>query len=93
MGGRGPGQCWSREPVLDGLAGASINGDVVEVTPDSSWPRVKVDPTHEYALSLTIYNSAAPDRFVLSVCNPANASTLPATTTRVGFAYVVYDVP
>ena len=87
------GQCWSREPVLDGLAGANINGDVVKVTPDSTWPRVKADPTHEYALSLTVYNSAAPDRFVLSVCNPGNAMTLPAITTRIGFAYIVLDVP
>jgi hypothetical protein len=88
-----PGQCWSREPVLDGLAGANINGDVVKVTPDSAWPRVKSDAAHEYALALTVYNSAAPDRFVLSVCNPGNAIPLPATTTRIGFAYVVLDVP
>lgn len=87
-----PGQCWSREPVLDALAGSNINGDVVKVTPDSTWPRTKVDATHEYALSLTVYNSAAPDRFVLSVCNPSNGPTLPAATTRVGFAYLIVDV-
>jgi hypothetical protein len=87
------GQCWSREPVLDELAGTNINGDVVKVTPDATWPRVKTDPTHEYALSLTVYNSSAPDRFVLSVCNPGNAITLPAATTRIGFAYVVLDLP
>jgi hypothetical protein len=87
------GQCWSREPVLDALAGANINGDIVEVTPDSAWPRLKVDATHEYALSLTVYNSAAPDRFVLSACNPSNTVTLPAAATRVAFAYAVIDVP
>jgi hypothetical protein len=87
------GQCWSREPVLDGLSGANISGDVVKVTPDATWPRVKVG-SQEYALSLTVYNSALPDRFVLSACNPSNAATpLPAATTRVAFSYVVFDVP
>jgi hypothetical protein len=86
------GQCWSREPVLDNLAGTNINGDVVEVTPDGSWPRVKQDADHEYALSLTVYNSAAPDRFVLSVCNPSDTKTMPTAPTRVSFSYVVLDV-
>lgn len=87
------GQCWSREPVLDVLKGANINGDTIDVTPESSWPRIKVDPTDEYALSLTVYNSAAPDRFVLSVCNPSNTMTMPAATTRVSFSYAVIGIP
>jgi hypothetical protein len=87
------GQCWSREPVLAALdsAGADIRGDVVEVTPDGSWPREKT-ATREVALSLTVYNSATPSRFVISVCNPSS-TTLPAAPTRVAFTYAVIDVP
>jgi hypothetical protein len=86
-------QCWSREPVLQALdaAGADIRGDVVQVTPDGSWPRAKT-ATREVALSLTVYNSATPSRFVISVCNPTS-TPLPATSTRVGFAYAITDVP
>jgi hypothetical protein len=92
------GQCWTREPVLAALdaARANIQGDVVEVTPDARWPRVK-DAGRDYALSLTVYTSSAPSRFVLSVCNPGNrtgvAGNLPAATTRVGFSYAVLNVP
>jgi hypothetical protein len=88
-----PGQCWSREPVLQALdaAGADIRGDVVDVTPDASWPRMTVGG-REVALSLTVYNSATPSRFVISACNPT-ATALPAAPARIGFAYVVIDVP
>ena len=88
------GQCWSREPVLADLDSrhADIRGDVVVVTPDARWPRVK-DGTGDHALSLTVYTSATPSRFVLSACNPANAGSLPAVTTRVAFTYVVFNVP
>lgn len=95
------GQCWSREPVIAALDSghADIRGDVVEVTPDASWPRVR-SGSSEYALSLTVYTSAAPSRFVISICNPANGGnlppnggSLPAVTTRVGFSYAVFNVP
>jgi len=88
-----PGECWSREPILQPLdaAGADIRGDVVVVTPDGTWPRIAMSG-YDVALSLTVYNSATPSRFVLSVCNPT-ATALPATPTRVGFAYLVIDVP
>jgi hypothetical protein len=88
-----PRQCWSREPVLQALdaAGADIRGDVVHVTPDGSWPRMTVNGT-EVALSLTVYNSTLPSRFVISVCNPT-ATPLPAVPDRIGFSYAVIDVP
>jgi hypothetical protein len=88
-----PSQCWSREPVLAALdaTGADIRGDVVQVTPDGSWPRSTVNG-REIALSLTVYKSATPSRFVISVCNPT-ATPLPAAPARVGFAYVVIAVP
>jgi hypothetical protein len=88
------GQCWSREPVLAALDGAraNIQGDVVEVTPDARWPRIK-DSAGDHALSLTVYTSSTPSRFVLSVCNPGNAGSFPAAITRVGFSYAVLNVP
>jgi hypothetical protein len=87
------GECWSREPVLQTLdaAGADIRGDVVEVTPDGSWPRART-AGREIALTLTTYTSATPSRFVISVCNPTT-TPLPAAPTRVAFAYAVIDVP
>jgi hypothetical protein len=86
-------QCWSREPVLQTLdaAGADIRGDVVHVTPDASWPRRRTGGT-EAALTLSVYTSATPSRFVISVCNPT-ATPLPAAPARVAFAYAVIDVP
>jgi hypothetical protein len=88
-----PGQCWSREPVLGALddAGADIRGDVVQVTPDGSWPRMKT-AGKEVALSLTVYSSATPSRFVISACNPTG-TPLPAAPERIGFAYAVIDLP
>jgi hypothetical protein len=88
-----PDECWSREPVIAALdaAGADIGGDVVHVTPDANWPRMKTGGG-EVALSLTVYNSATPSRFVISICNPT-AALLPEEPDRIGFSYVVIDVP
>ena len=79
-----PRECWSGEPV--GLApeasGADISGDLVLVTPDSSWP--------ERALAFTVRGSANRSRFVLAGCNVTTAAT---TEVEVGFRYVVIDLP
>jgi hypothetical protein len=76
--------CWSGEPV--GLApeqaGADISGDLVLVTPDSSWP--------ERSLAFTVRGSANRSRFVLAGCNATEAAT---TEVEVGFRYVVIDLP
>jgi hypothetical protein len=76
--------CWSGEPV--GLAaeqaGADISGDLVLVTPDSSWP--------ERQLAFTVRGSANRSRFVLAGCNVTRTAT---TETEVGFRYVVIDLP
>ena len=77
-------ECWSGEPV--GLApeqaGADIAGDLVLVTPDSSWP--------ERALAFTVRGSASRSRFVLAGCNVTGADT---EAVEVGFRYVVIDLP
>jgi len=76
--------CWSGEPV--GLApeqaGADISGDLVLVTPDSSWP--------ERSLAFTVRGSANRSRFVLAGCNAKETAT---TEVEVGFRYVVIDLP
>ena len=76
--------CWSGEPV--GLApeqaGADISGDLVLVTPDSSWP--------ERALAFTVRSSANRSRFVLAGCN---ATAAPTAEIDVGFRYAVIDLP
>lgn len=75
--------CWSGEPV--GLApeqaGSDISGDLVLVTPDSSWP--------ERSLAFTVRGSANRSRFVLAGCNATEAAT---TEIEVGFRYVVIDL-
>ena len=76
--------CWSGEPV--GLApeqaGADISGDLVLVTPDTSWP--------ERQLAFTVRGSATRSRFVLAGCNVTDADT---TEVEVGFRYAVIDLP
>ena len=80
----GDHDCWSGEPV--GLApeqaGADISGDLVLVTPDSSWP--------ERSLAFTVRGSANRSRFVLAGCN---AKQTASTEVEVGFRYVVIDLP
>ena len=77
-------ECWSGEPV--GLApeqaGADISGDLVLVTPDSSWP--------ERSLAFTVRGSANRSRFVLAGCN---ATAADSAEVEVGFRYVVLDLP
>jgi hypothetical protein len=77
-------ECWSGEPV--GLApeqaGADIAGDLVLVTPDSSWP--------ERSLAFTVRGSANRSRFVLAGCN---ATAADSAEVEVGFRYVVLDLP
>ena len=79
-----PRECWSGEPV--GLApeqaGTDISGDLVLVTPDSSWP--------ERTLAFTVRGSANRSRFVLAGCNATAADT---AEVEVGFRYVVLDLP
>jgi hypothetical protein len=76
--------CWSGEPV--GLApeqaGADIGGDLVLVTPDSSWP--------ERELAFTVRSSANRSRFVLAGCNVTGGTS---TEVEVGFRYAVIDLP
>ena len=77
-------ECWSGEPV--GLApeqaGADIAGDLVIVTPDSSWP--------ERTLAFTVRGSANRSRFVLAGCN---ATAADSAEVEVGFRYAVLDIP
>ena len=79
-----PRECWSGEPV--GLApeqaGADVSGDLVLVTPDSSWP--------ERTLAFTVRGSANRSRFVLAGCNATSAAS---TEVEVGFRYAVIDLP
>jgi hypothetical protein len=77
-------ECWSGEPVGLGpeQAGADIAGDLVMVTPDSSWP--------ERALAFTVRGSANRSRFVLAGCNVTAA---PSAEVEVGFRYAVIDLP
>ena len=81
----GPRECWSGEPV--GLApeqaGADISGDLVLVTPDSSWP--------ERPLAFTVRGSAQP--LALRARGLQRRPRPPATEVEVGFRYVVIDLP
>jgi hypothetical protein len=76
--------CWSGEPVglAPEVASADISGDLVLVTPDSSWP--------ERQLAFTVRSSANRSRFVLAGCNNTRTAT---TATEVGFRYAVIDLP
>jgi hypothetical protein len=78
-------RCWSGEPVglAPELAGADISGDLVIVTPDSSWP--------EDRLSFTVRNSANRSRFVLAGCNSSIGG--PTNELDAGFRYMVVDLP
>ena len=77
-------ECWSGEPVglAPEAAGTDISGDLVIVTPDSSWP--------ERSLAFTVRGSANRSRFVLAGCNATAAAS---AEVEVGFRYAVIDLP
>jgi hypothetical protein len=78
--------CWRGDPV--GLAPershADITGDVVLVTPGTSWPQATTA-----GLSLTTHPSTTPGRFTIVACNPTSTTV----SGDFPFNYVVIHVP
>lgn len=77
-------ECWTAtQPGLaPERAGADISRDLVVVNPDSMWP--------EEELSLTVQNSARPDRFAITACNVTGGDVEPFD---VELRYLVIDLP
>ena len=82
-----PQHCWSGVPadLPAERAKVDISGDLVLVTPDSTWPQeqlsfnVKLEPP-----------SPKPGRFTLAACN---VSMSPSASFRPSFRYLIVDLP
>ena len=82
-----PGHCWSGVPadLPAERAKVDISGDLVLVTPDSTWPQEKL--TFNVKLEPP---TPKPGRFTLAACNVTSTAS---DSFRPSFRYLIVDLP